>query len=86
MKTINLICMIILMSVLVLLTHSRFFEEEFAFPMMRRNKGWTFLDRIKLGEGTAQIRFKARMVLKEGETTKTYVVQLSMVPDSLWPA
>ncbi len=34
--------------------------------MLRRNKGWTFLDRIKLGEGYAQVRFNAKIVVKEG--------------------
>ena len=66
MKIHNLICMIVVMSTLLILSSERLFEEEFAFPMLRRNKGWTFLDRIKLGEGTAQIRFKARMIVKDG--------------------
>ena len=34
--------------------------------MLRRNKGWTFLDRIKLGQGTAQIRFNVKMLIKDG--------------------
>ena len=51
----------------------KFFSGNYSFSYLRRNKGWIFLDRIKLGKGEASIQFNAQLLITDtNQPTKTY--------------
>lgn len=60
----NKLLFVVVLTAVFVVTYGRLFKEEFTFPNLRRNKGWTFLDRIKLGEGYAMVRLSVRLQIK----------------------
>jgi hypothetical protein len=51
--------------VLCMLVDTKVFQEDYTFSYLRRNKGWIFLDRMKLGKGNAQVRFNSKLLIKD---------------------
>ena len=53
---------IVFLTYLFLLTLSKLYTNEFSLPMLRRNKGWIFLDRMSVAAGQIDINFEATLV------------------------
>ena len=45
----------LIVSLLLILTKSRYFETSFKFSLFGRNKGWMYVDKMTFAPGTAKV-------------------------------
>jgi hypothetical protein len=55
-----MIKILIILSSILVLTFTRYFETSFKFTLFGRNKGWVYIDKMTFAPGNARVEFETK--------------------------